>query len=287
MEKEVSTGYALFTISVSSSYSASSTPSLPPISSPQKHLSLICLVGCSDWYWYGCSLNSPKVLCYTGLSVELRRYWSLLIANIYFFNGKFKEYTLPWNLTRKEFAKISCSSDLNSLCSRSLLSYNLKQPFFLIAHYFGTEHVTLLQHRLPLFSVLLMGFTILLGPLWSSVTDAYHRWIGLDKKCSEKIPVHTGAIHSRWIGYAYVLLIRYMPYGWGKVASHVTFNVSLFLLPVLCNHHVRQHICVRDQWHRNTQGYSSSLPWQLRWCLWDYRCCWWNNFLGSRADLIM
>ena len=45
---------------------------------------------------------------------------------------------------------------------------------FLIAHYFGTAEVTNYNIAFKYFSVLQMGFLILLSPLWSGVTDAYN-----------------------------------------------------------------------------------------------------------------
>ncbi len=168
-------------------------------------------------------------LLYLGLSVGIAPVLILLIANIYFFNGKFKEYIPSLKFVRKEFAKDIMQLGLKFFVLQIAAIIQFETALFLIAHYFGTEHVTYYNIAYRYFSVLLMGFTILLGPLWSSVTDAYHRgasdWIknAVKKYLYILVPFILGGlvmlmfsdkIYALWVGK--------------EVASHVTFNVSLF-----------------------------------------------------------
>lgn len=102
---------------------------------------------------------------------------------------------------------------------------------FLIAHYFKTENVTYYSIAYRYFSVLLMGFTILLSPLWSGVTDAYHKeendWIknAVKKYLYILVPFVVGGlimllfsdrIYTLWVGK--------------EVAGHISFKISAFCL---------------------------------------------------------
>lgn len=170
-------------------------------------------------------------LLYLGLSVGIAPVFILLVANIYFFKTKFKEYIPSLKLVRKEFAKDIMKLGVKFFVLQVAAIIQFETSLFLIAYYFGTEQVTYYNIAYRYFSVLLMGFTILLGPLWSGVTDAYNSkdngWIrNAVKKYLYMLIAFIVAgllmlavadkIYSLWVGK--------------EVAQHVSFNVSLLCL---------------------------------------------------------
>ena len=166
-------------------------------------------------------------LLYLGLAVGIAPTLILLAANFYFFKTKFKDYKPSLRYVKKEYAKDIMQLGLKFFVLQVSAIIQFETSLFLIAHYFGTEEVTNYNIAFKYFSVLQMGFTILLSPLWSGVTDAYNSgeaaWIknAVKKYLYILIPfVVTGLIMLFFSDKVYDLWI-------GKNIVHVDFNISL------------------------------------------------------------
>ncbi len=169
-------------------------------------------------------------LLYLGLAVGIAPTLILLAANIYFFKTKFKDYRPSLKYVKKEYAKDIMKLGLKFFVLQVSAIIQFETSLFLIAHYFGTEEVTNYNIAFKYFSVLMMGFTILLSPLWSGVTDAYSSgevtWIknAVKKYLLILIPfLVTGIIMLMAADKVYELWI-------GKNIVHIDFNISLLCL---------------------------------------------------------
>lgn len=166
-------------------------------------------------------------LLYLGLSVGIAPVLVLLAANIYFFKTKFKKYIPSIKYVKKEFAKDIMKLGLKFFVLQISAIIQFETSLFLIAHYFGTEEVTNYNIAFKYFSVLQMGFMILLSPLWSGVTDAYNsgesEWIknAVKKYLFILVPfIVTGLIMLIFSERVYELWI-------GKNIVHINFTISL------------------------------------------------------------
>ncbi len=109
-----------------------------------------------------------------GLSVGVAPVLVLLGANIYFFNTRFKAYAPSLKFVKKEYVKDIMKLGLKFFVLQIAAIIQFETALFLIARYIGPLAVTQYSIAFKYFSVLQMGFTILLSPLWSGVTDAYN-----------------------------------------------------------------------------------------------------------------
>jgi O-antigen/teichoic acid export membrane protein len=139
----------------------------------------------------------------------------LLVSSIWFFNGRYKKYRPSF--TYIEFGK---AADLLSLGIKFfilniafLLLYQTNT--FVIAQLFGPEEVTSYNVAFAYYSVLTMGFGIILTPFWSAFTEAWLKkevpWIKMIMKylvyfwlffvfCGIIMVVFSKWIFSIWIG---------------------------------------------------------------------------------------
>jgi O-antigen/teichoic acid export membrane protein len=97
----------------------------------------------------------------------------LAIASIWFFQGKYKRY-------RPSFSSVDFSKakDIFSLGAQffiiqiaGILLYQTNN--IIIIHLFGPEMVTPYNVSFKYFSVLMMGWMIVIGPFWSAITEAW------------------------------------------------------------------------------------------------------------------
>ena len=169
-------------------------------------------------------------LLYLGLAVGIAPTLILLAANFYFFKTKFKDYKPSLRYVKKEYAKDIMQLGLKFFVLQVSAIIQFETSLFLIAHYFGTEEVTNYNIAFKYFSVLQMGFAILLSPLWSGVTDAYNSgdtmWVknAVKKYLYMLVPfIVTGLVMLVFSDKVYELWI-------GKNVVHVDFNISLLCL---------------------------------------------------------
>ncbi len=113
-------------------------------------------------------------LLYLGLASGVMPTLVLLFANIFFFKTRFKEYRPSLKFVKKEYAKDIMKLGGKFFVLQIAAIVQFETSLVLIAHYFSTTEVTNYNIAYKYFSSLQMGFTILLSPLWSGVTDAYN-----------------------------------------------------------------------------------------------------------------
>lgn len=166
-------------------------------------------------------------LLYLGLAVGIAPTIILLVANIFFFNTKYKNYKPSIKYVKSEYAKKLMKLGIKFFVLQIAALAQFETSLFLISHYFGPAEVTNYNIAFKYFSVLQMGFMILLSPLWSGVTDAYNSediaWIknAIKKYLLLLIPfVSTGLIMLLVSDRVYELWV-------GKNIVHIGFNISL------------------------------------------------------------
>ena len=96
----------------------------------------------------------------------------LLIYNIYYFSTSLKPYK-P-NITYVRFSDIKALFGLGSLFFLIQIAaiVQFQTGNILIAHWFGSEDVAVYNVCFKYFSVLTMGFSLIVSPFWSAFTDA-------------------------------------------------------------------------------------------------------------------
>ena len=98
----------------------------------------------------------------------------LLFANIFLFKGAFKEYKPILSKVKFSYGRQLFSLGIKFFAIQISAIIQFESTLFLIAHYYTTSQVTSYNIAYKYFSVLQMGFMILIGPFWSAVTDAYN-----------------------------------------------------------------------------------------------------------------
>lgn len=98
----------------------------------------------------------------------------IIVANIYFFRTKYRDYTPSFQFVKKQYAKDIMSLGLKFFVLQIAAIVQYQTILFLIAHYFDPLQVTSYNIAYKYFGILHMGFLILVTPLWSGVTDAYN-----------------------------------------------------------------------------------------------------------------
>ena len=112
-------------------------------------------------------------LLFLGIAMSSAPVLVLVISSFWFFNGKYSAYR-P-SIRYIEFSK---AKDLVSLGVKffivqiaAVLLYQTNN--IIISHLFGPEQVTPYNVAFKYFSVLMMGFTIIIAPFWSAFTEAW------------------------------------------------------------------------------------------------------------------
>jgi len=169
-------------------------------------------------------------LLYLGLAVGIAPTIVLLSANLFFFNTKYKDYKPSLKFVRKEYAKDIMKLGVKFFVLQISAMIQFETGLFLIAFFFGTKEVTNYNIAFKYFSVLQMGFSILLSPFWSGVTDAYnkgeHEWIknAIKKYLRILVPfILTGFIMLLASDKIYDLWV-------GKKLIHIDFRISVLCL---------------------------------------------------------
>ncbi len=120
------------------------------------------------------SKSTSGSILYLGIAVGIAPTVILLGANFFFFNSKYKEYRPSLKFVKKEYAKDIMKLGVKFFVLQIAALIQFETSLFIIAYYFGTAEVTNYNIPYKYFSVLQMGFMIMLSPLWSGVTDAYN-----------------------------------------------------------------------------------------------------------------
>jgi O-antigen/teichoic acid export membrane protein len=154
----------------------------------------------------------------------------MLLANVLFFNTKYRQYKPSVKLVKKEYARDIMSLGVKFFILQVACVLQFESILFLIAHYINTEQVTAFNIAYKYFFVLQMGFTILITPLWSGVTDAYNSgdiaWIQnvVKKYLLILVPfVVLGIVMLAAANRVYDLWL-------GKNVVYISYNISLLCL---------------------------------------------------------
>lgn len=112
-------------------------------------------------------------LLYLGVAMSFSPVFVLLTASLLFFKGKYRLYS-----PSAKFVDLSRSGDLLTLGFKffiiqiaAVLLYQTNT--IIIAQLFGPDQVTPYFVAFKYFSVLIMGFTIVITPFWSAFTEAW------------------------------------------------------------------------------------------------------------------
>lgn len=97
----------------------------------------------------------------------------LIVASFWFFGHDYKLYRPNLKLAKFEFVKDILNLGVIFFIIQTAGIIQYQTTNFLIAHYFSTYDVTSYNIAFKYFSILNMGFSILLLPYWSAVTEAY------------------------------------------------------------------------------------------------------------------
>ncbi|WP_262897998.1 lipopolysaccharide biosynthesis protein [Algoriphagus oliviformis] len=160
-------------------------------------------------------------LIYLGLAIGLTPVVVLILANLYFFSGKYQMYRPSLAFVKKEYASelMTMGGKFFVLQLAAMIQYST--TLFLIAHYFDPESVTAYNIAFKYFVSLQAIFMIFLTPLWSSTTDAYFLkdfdWIlrVIGKYMLLLIPFAAAAllmlffsddVYRLWLGDAYIAI---------------------------------------------------------------------------------
>lgn len=158
-------------------------------------------------------------LIYLGLAIGVTPVLILVVANLYFFGGRYYEFRPSLSFVKKEYASelMTMGGKFFVLQLAAMIQYST--TLFLIAHYFDPESVTAYNIAFKYFVSLQAIFMIFLTPLWSSTTDAYflkdYNWIlrAVEKYMLLLIPfalagilmlVFADDVYRLWLGEAYI-----------------------------------------------------------------------------------
>ena len=165
-----------------------------------------------------------------GLAVGFSQIIVLLAANIILFKTKYKDYWPSLKFVKKEYAEDIMKLGSKFFVLQLVAIVQFESSLFFIARYFGTTEVTSFNIAYRYFSILQMGFMILLSPLWTGVTDAYNSsdiaWI---KNAVKKYLL-------LWVPFVVLGLImllfadKFYEFWVGKNIVNVDFNISLLCL---------------------------------------------------------
>jgi len=166
-------------------------------------------------------------LIFLGLALGVAPTLVIILANVYFFKTKYRDFSPSIQFVQKKYAKDIMGIGLKFFVLQIASIVQYQTILFLIAHYFNPLQVTSYNIAYKYFGVLQMGFMILLGPIWSSTTDAYNsgdvEWIinVVKKYLLILIPIIlTGAIMLAFAEPIYNLWL-------GKNVVIIPYNISL------------------------------------------------------------
>jgi len=97
----------------------------------------------------------------------------LTLASAYFFLTKYKHISPSINYVKLKYAKDLLTIGSNFFIIQISALVMFQSSNFLLAQYFGPEMVVPYNIAFKYFSVITMGFTIIISPYWSAITEAW------------------------------------------------------------------------------------------------------------------
>ncbi len=163
-----------------------------------------------------------------GLALGIAPTLVVILANLYLFNSKYKQYAPSIKFVKKGLAKDIINIGLKFFFIQIVVIIQYQSASFLIAHYFDTLQVTAYNIAYKYFGVLQMIFSIIVSPLWSCTTEAYnvgdHIWIrnAVKKYIILFFPFAIAAVVMLLLAnWAYAMWL-------GKSVLNISFNISLY-----------------------------------------------------------
>ena len=173
--------------------------------------------------------TTQSSLLYLGIVMSSAPVLVLIISSFWFFNGKYKAYRPSFNLI--DFSK---AKDLFNLGIKffiiqiaAVLLYQTNN--IIISQLFGPAEVTPYNIAFKYFSALMMGFSIILTPFWSAITEA---WV---KKEIEWIKISVRKLILLWgllclFGTIMLILSSWIYKVWVGSKIVIPFSMSALVL---------------------------------------------------------
>lgn len=122
---------------------------------------------------YILTLTTEGSLIYLGWVLSALPFLVLFIATIYFFKNDYKHIAPSIKFVKFKYAKdlLSLGVKFFAIQIAGLIIY--QSSAIIIAQYFGPAEVTVYNTAYKYFSILTMGFTIIVTPFWSAYTEAW------------------------------------------------------------------------------------------------------------------
>lgn len=124
---------------------------------------------------YILTLTTKGSLIYLGLVLSLLPTLILVVATIYFYGNEYKYLSPSLKFVKLEYAKnlLDLGFKFFIIQISSLIVYQSSN--FIIAQFFGPDEVVVYNIGYKYFSVMIMGFTIIITPFWAAFTDAWSK----------------------------------------------------------------------------------------------------------------
>jgi O-antigen/teichoic acid export membrane protein len=169
-------------------------------------------------------------LIYLGLGLTIAPLIVLIVANLWFFNGRYKEYAPALSSFKLSYFKNIWGLSFKFFIIQVAALVQYQTANIIIARSFSMESVTDYNIVYKYFNVLLMGFTILITPFWSAATEAYAKndfaWIKNAVKRYNHVLfffITGGAVMWLLSGFIYDIWM-------GKGVISIPFQMSLWCL---------------------------------------------------------
>jgi len=122
---------------------------------------------------YILTLTTEGSLIYLGWVLSALPFLVLFIATIYFFKNDYKHIAPSIKFVKFKYAKdlLSLGVKFFAIQIAGLIIY--QSSTIIITQYFGPAEVTVYNTAYKYFSILTMGFTIIVTPFWSAYTEAW------------------------------------------------------------------------------------------------------------------
>jgi O-antigen/teichoic acid export membrane protein len=117
--------------------------------------------------------TTESSLLLLGWSISVIPVIVLLVANIFFFNGKYKRYRPSIKTIDFTKAKDLFNLGINFFIIQISFILIFQTNNIIISHLFGPEEVTPYNVSYKYFSILSMAFSIIISPFWSAFTEAW------------------------------------------------------------------------------------------------------------------
>ena len=157
----------------------------------------------------------------------------LIGLNIFAFNGKYKIFKPNYHLWQKVYFKEIAGLGLNFFVIQIAAVILFTSDNFIISNLFGPEKVVPYNVSYKYFSVIIIGYSILITPYWSAFTEAYTsndiKWIKYSVKSIQKI----------WILIPIVLLFMIFISNWFYkiwvgpdivIPANLSISMSIYVL---------------------------------------------------------